>query len=101
VLDAVAGVDPGTIVRLPIRDLLVRPAFVPRSSHELPIDLVVGLAEIIREAPIVGTFVGLGGHVFDYGAPVSRAVRAAIPAYGRAIAAELESLTGVEVGIEA
>jgi hypothetical protein len=32
---------------------------------------------------------------------VSRAVRAAIPAYGRAIAAELESLTGVEVGIEA
>ena len=101
ILDAVAGVDPGTIVRSPISDLLVRPAFTPRSSHELPIDLVVGLAEIIREAPVVGTFVGVGGHGFDYGAPLSRAVRAAIPAYNQAIAAELGSLAGVDLGVEA
>jgi hydrogenase maturation protease len=96
VLDAVAGVEPGTVVRLPLSDLLERPAFTPRSSHELPIDLVVGLAEIIREGPVAGTFVGLAGHGFDYGAPLSRVVRSAMPAYGAAIAAELARLTGVE-----
>ena len=101
VLDAVAGVEPGEIVTLPLSDLLVRPAFTPRSSHELPIDLVVGLAEIVREAPVTGTFVGLGGHWFDYGAPLSRVVRAAMPAYSEAIATELGRLAGIGSRVEA
>jgi len=101
VLDAVAGVEPGHVVRMPLSDLLVRPAFTPRSSHELPIDLLVGLAGIVRETPVVGTFVGLGGHGFDYGAPLSKVVRAAMPAYGEAIATELALLTGVDPGVEA
>jgi hydrogenase maturation protease len=101
VLDAVAGVEPGQVVRLPLNDLLQRPAFTPRSSHELPIDLVVGLAEIVRETPVAGTFVGLAGHGFDYGAPLSRVVRAAIPAYGEAIADELGRLAGIDPGVQA
>ena len=101
VLDAVAGVEPGQVVRMALGDLLVRPAFTPRSSHELPIDLVVGLAGIIRETPVVGTFVGLGGHGFDYGASLSKVVRAAMPAYGEAIAAELALLAGIDLGVGA
>lgn len=92
ILDAVAGIEPGRVVSLPLTDLLERPAFTPRSSHELPIDLLVGLAGIIRETPVPGTFVGLGGHGFDYGASLSRAVRAAMPAYTEAIVAGLRAL---------
>ncbi len=101
VLDAVAGIEPGRIVSLPLSALLERPAFSPRSSHELPINLVVGLAAIVREAPVFGTFVGLAGRGFDYGAPLSRTARAAMPAYGEAIAAELARLAGVDLGVEA
>lgn len=92
ILDAVAGIEPGRVVSLPLTDLQERPAFTPPSSHELPIDLLVGLAGIIRETPVPGTFVGLGGHGFDYGATLSRAVRAAMPAYTDAIVAGLRAL---------
>ena len=92
ILDAVAGVEPGHIVRLPLSDLVGRPAFTPRSSHQLPIDLVVGLAGILRDTPVAGTFLGLAGHGWDYGAPLSRAARAAQPAYREAIASELHDL---------
>ena len=92
ILDAVAGVEPGEVVRLPLTDLADRPAFTPRSSHQLPIHMVIGLAEILRERPVEGTFVGLGGHGFGYGTPLSRVARAAIPAFSDAIEAELYEL---------
>ena len=63
IVDAVAGVEPGEIVRLSLTDLAElgdRPAFTPRSSHQLPIHMVIGLAEILREQPVEGTFIGLG-----------------------------------------
>ena len=101
VLDAVAGIEPGQIVALPLSALLARPAFSSRSTHELPINLVVGLAEIIGGSPVVGTFVGLAGRGFDYGAPLSRTARGAMPAYAEAIATELARLAGVDPGVEA
>jgi hydrogenase maturation protease len=93
ILDAVAGVEPGTVVRLPLRELAGRPPFTPRSSHQLPIDLVVGLAGILRDVPVSGTFIGLAGHGFGYGTALSRVVRAAMPAFREAIEAELYDLT--------
>lgn len=89
IVDAVAGVEPGSVVRLPLTDLAARPPFTPRSSHQLPIDLVLGLAAILREGPITGTFVGLAGHGFGYGKPVSGEARAAMPAFSEAIGEEL------------
>ena len=94
ILDAVAGVEPGQVVRLSLAELVERPAFSPRSSHELPIHLVLGLAGIIRERPVSGTFIGLGGNRFGYGTPLSRVVRAAMPAFREAIEAELHRLAG-------
>ena len=92
IIDAVAGVEPGQVVRMTLDELAERPAFTPRSSHQLPIDMVIGLAEILREGPVDGTFVGLGGHGFGYGTPLSRVVRAAIPAFAEAIETELYQL---------
>ncbi len=96
ILDAVAGVDPGTVVRLTLGDLAGRPPFTPRSSHQLPLDLVVGLAGVLRDRPIEGTFVGLAGRGFGYGTPLSRVARAAMPAFREAIESELYDLALVE-----
>ena len=52
IVDAVAGVEPGEVVRVPLSQLGDRPGFAPRSSHQLPIHLVVGLAGILRERPV-------------------------------------------------
>jgi hydrogenase maturation protease len=92
ILDAVAGIEPGTVVRLTLGELERRPPFTPRSSHQLPIDLVVGLAGILRDQPVGGTFIGLAGHGFGYGRSLSRVARAAMPAYHEAIEAELYDL---------
>ncbi len=97
VIDAVIGLSPGDVVRVPLGDLAARPAFTPRSSHQLPIDLVVGLAGVIRKRPVQGTFIGLSGHRFGYGTPLSRAARAALPTFRVAIEAELERMIAMPV----
>lgn len=94
IIDAVIGLSPGDIVRMPLGKLVAHPAFTPRSSHQLPIDLVVGLAGVIRRHPIPGTFVGLSGHRFGYGTPLSRAARAGLPVFRDAIVEELAHLAG-------
>ena len=99
ILDAVAGVEPGTIVRLPLGELVGRPPFTPRSSHQLPIDLVLGLAGFLRDEPIGGMFLGLAGHGFGYGTPLSRVVRGAMPDFRDAIEAELYDLASHGTGL--
>lgn len=100
ILDGVAGVEPGTVVRLTLGDLAGRPPFTPRSSHQLPLDLVVGLAGVLRDQPVEGTFVGLAGRGFGYGTPLSRVVRAAMPAFREAIESELYDLAVLERSLE-
>jgi len=92
IIDAVAGIEGGTIVRLPLSAIEDRPAFTPRSSHQLPIGLVIGLAGVLRDCPIEGTFVGLAGRGFGYGTRMSRVVRAAMPDFRETIIAELDEL---------
>ncbi len=96
ILDAVVGPEPGSVVRLSLGELLVRLPFMPRSSHQLPLDLVVGLAAVLRDRPVDGTFVGLAGRGFGYGTPLSLAARAGMPAYCEAIATELDVLAARE-----
>lgn len=89
ILDAVDGVTPGEVVVVALSDLFDDPGFAPRSSHELPLERTLQIAAIIREQPIEGSFVGIGGHWFGYGAPLSRPVRTGLPAFRQAIALEL------------
>ena len=92
VVDAVAGVAPGEVVHLPLDALGAGPGFTPRSSHQLPIHLVVGLAGVLRDRPVEGTFIGLAGRAFGYGTPISPDVRAALPVFVDAIEGELREL---------
>ena len=89
ITDTVVGLEPGEIVQLSLGDLARRPAFTPRSSHQLPIDLVLGLAGILRDHAVTGTFIGLAGHGFGYGSPLSRAARGAMDRFADAITTEL------------
>ena len=100
VVDAAVGIPPGHVVTLPIRQILAdagSPA--PRSSHELPIDQVLGLADVLRPGGLPGgTFVGIGGRRFGYGRPLSRSVRLNMAEFQAAIAAELGRLAHVSEG---
>ena len=100
VVDAAVGLAPGHVVTLSIGEIAATaetPA--PRSSHELPIDQVLGLAATLRPGGLPdGSFVGIGGRRFGYGRPLSRSVRLNMPAFQAAIIAELERLTHVPGG---
>ena len=99
VVDAAVGIPPGHVVTLPIRQIVADPAApTPRSSHELPIDQVLGLAQELRPGGLPeGTFIGIGGRRFGDGRPLSRSVRLNMTTFQAAIAAELSRLTHVPV----
>jgi hydrogenase maturation protease len=99
VVDAAVGIPPGHVVTLPIAQIASDPAApTPRSSHDLPIEEVLGLARELRPGGLpAGTFVGIGGRRFGYGRPLSRSVRLNMAAFQAAIAAELARLTDVPV----
>ena len=51
----------------------------------LPIGQLVGIAGHLRDRPLEGAFVGLGGRSFGFGRSLGRPVRAALPAFRNAI----------------
>lgn len=92
ITDAVVGLAPGDVVSIPLAELSQRDAAagpVPRSSHVLPIGQLVAIAEIMRDHPLEGRFVGIGGRSFGFGRGIGRPVRAALPAYRSAIESAL------------
>lgn len=95
IIDAVSGGPPGEVVVIALDADMTWPDMAPRSAHELPIGLLLSIAAVIRGAPVEGVFVGLGGHRWGYGTPLSRLARAAMPAYRAAIATALADLAGV------
>lgn len=100
VVDAAVGIPPGHVVTLPISEILADPSSpTPRSSHELPIDQVLGLAQVLRPGGLpAGTFVGIGGRRFGYGRPLSRSVRLNLEHFQAAIATELARVARVAEG---
>lgn len=92
ITDAVVGLSPGDIVTIPLVELPERDAAsgpVPRSSHVLPIGQLVAIAEVMRDHPLDGSFVGIGGRSFGFGRGIGRPVRAALPAFRAAIESAL------------
>ena len=86
VLDAVRGVEPGSLVELPVADLACLGAPAPASSHALPLEVVIGLAEALGADLDAATFLGIGGSDFDLGRGLSDPVRDALDAYASRIA---------------
>ncbi len=92
ITDAVVGLAPGEVVTIELAELPERDAAagpVPRSSHVLPIGQLVAIAGIMREHPLDGSFVGIGGRSFAFGRGIGRPVRAAMPAFRAAIESAL------------
>lgn len=100
IVDAAVGIPPGHVVTLPIHEIVGgEGAPTPRSSHELPIDQVLGLAATLRTGGLpAGSFIGIGGRRFGYGRPLSRSVRLSMVAFQAAIASELARLAHVSGG---
>ena len=100
VVDAAVGIPPGHVVTVSISQILAEAgAPTPRSSHELPIEQVLGLAQVLRPGGLPeGVFVGIGGRRFGYGRPLSRSVRLNMAIVQAAIATELARLTHVPGG---
>jgi len=92
VVDAVRGVEPGSIVRRPLVDLAAGGP-TPRSSHMLPLQDVLGLAQTLRGSLPRGVFVGLGGSVFELGAAPSRPVLQGLVAFAAAVVEEADRLS--------
>lgn len=93
VLDTVVGVEPGSVVRIPLDELTRLEDAAPRSSHALPISQVLGIAEAIRGQVPRGLLVGIGGKWFGYGETRSRALRDGMAAFEAAALQAIEELS--------
>jgi len=92
-VDTVAGIEPGTVVTMPLADLAtIGSPVAPRSSHALPIDQVVGIAAAVRGQLPEGVFVGIGGMRFGFGSRRSRAITGGMRRFERAIEGEVRRL---------
>ena len=85
IVDTATGVDPGTIIVLPLRGLVGDPSVQPRSSNSLAMPEVIGLADMLRGRPLVGRIVVIGARRFNLGRPLTRRVSASLPSLARAI----------------
>lgn len=92
IVDAAVGIEPGEIVDLELSSLVGRQdGPQTRSSHALAFPEVVRLAEFLR-GPLRGRIVAIGVVRFGLGKPLSRSVKAAMPAFGAAINAAVDRL---------
>jgi hydrogenase maturation protease len=89
VVDAVVGIPVGEVVRYDLDRLPVHPAMRPTSSHQLPLDMVIGLAKLMGWEPH-GAFIGVGAARFDHGNVLSPELSRIVPLVGEAIEAEIE-----------
>ena len=94
VADAAVGVTAGRVVTLPLADVArsAGSGATPASSHSLPPDQALALAEELRGSPIRGSFVGVGGAAFGFGERLSPDVAAGLPALAAALADEIRRL---------
>ena len=97
VLDTVVGVEAGSVLEVSLQALVRSSAISPRSSHALPIQQVLGIAEAVRGSLPRGAFVGIGGKWFGFGTTRSRALRDGMPAFERAVHAAITNLAGAAV----
>ena len=93
VADATVGVDAGKVVVVPLAEIAARASEVaPASTHSLPPDQVVAVAEEMRGSPFRGVFVGIGASDFRFGEALSPAVVAGLPAFTAALARQIKRL---------
>jgi hydrogenase maturation protease len=99
VVDAVAGIEPGALIELDLRDLAATEADASElraatgSTHALSIPQTLRLARTLRGTPIAGTFIGVGIAQCVPGTRLSQHVAAAVPSAARSVASLIERHT--------
>lgn len=94
VLDAVRGVPPGTLVRMPLAAIGDATGPAAASTHALLLPTVVDLAEALGARLERATFIGIGGERFSMGSGLSPSVAAGLDAYVLAIAEHIDAAEG-------
>ena len=97
VVDAVRGIDPGRIIEVPLQAICAHDGPQPASSHALPLEIVIGLAEALGADIERAVFVGIGGRCFDLGAGLSPSVERVLDAAAAAIDRRIASRPATEV----
>ena len=105
VVDAVAGVPPGSVVAMPLSEVAelgrTRAAKLAKrkasTSHELALEQTLALAEILRGSPIKGWFVGIGIADVKPGDTVSPAIVLGLPALSARLAEVINELAQPEL----
>jgi len=93
VVDAVVGPPPGEIVEMALIEMSGRAKrVVTTSSHQLPLDEVVAISQLLRDEPVVGRFIGMGIESVEIGEHATPSVEASIPALTAAIASAVAQL---------
>ena len=93
IVDAVVGPPPGEIVEMDLAEMSGRATqVVTTSTHQLPLNKVVALAQLLRDEPVTGRFVGIGIETVSQGAALSHPVEDALPALRKAVARAVETL---------
>jgi hydrogenase maturation protease len=92
-VDAVVGPPPGEIVEMTLLEMSGRAeALVTTSSHQLPLDEVVAIGQLLRDEPVEGRFVGMGIESVAVGEHTTPAVAASLPALTAAVVRAVEEL---------
>ncbi len=80
-LDAVDGPPAGEVVDMPLSRLMAASdaGISPASSHGLPLRASIQIVERLAGAMPEGRFIGVAGADYQLGAPLSTAVRDAVP----------------------
>jgi hydrogenase maturation protease len=93
IVDAAIGVEPGEVVTTTLEELIDYPQGPsPHSSHSLPINQLLGVANVLAEKPLEGLFVGIGGSDFGFGERLSSSVVRGLPNFVSAIDHAVEAL---------
>lgn len=95
VADTAIGIVAGEVAVLPLANVArsTGSGAAVASSHSLPPDQVLALAEALRGSLPRGSFVGIGGAEFGFGEGLSASVAAGLPAFVAAIANEIRRLS--------
>jgi hydrogenase maturation protease len=87
VVDAVVGVPPGELMELELHEMSGRAQrVVTTSTHQLPLDQVIAIAQLLRDEPVEGRFVGVGIEAVEIGAELTPAVDDAVAQLREAVA---------------
>ena len=93
IVDAAVGIAAGEVVTTSLEELIDHPLGpAPHSSHALPINQLLGVANVLSDKPLRGLFVGIGGDDFGLGDRLSSAVSRGLPGFVSAIEGAVEAL---------